>query len=155
MHRRLLLILFLSTLTLIAHNQTRTLDYYLNEGLRNSPLLNEYRNKISSTITDSLLIRASKVPLIEAKSQLQYSPVYNNFGYDEVITDGGNYMAVMGISQNIFNKREINNKFEAVSILKKSVSNASQISENELNNVITSQYLSAFSGYSDYYFNKT
>jgi outer membrane protein TolC len=155
MHRRLLLVLFLSTLTLIAYTQTRTLDYYLKEGLHNSPLLNEYRNRISSTVTDSLLIRASKVPLIEAKSQLQYSPVYSNFGYDEVITDGGNYMAVMGISQNIFNKREINNKFEAVSILKKSVSNASQITENELNNVITTQYLSALSGYSDYYFNKT
>lgn len=155
MHRRILLVLFLSSLTLIAYNQTRSLDYFLGEGLRNSPLLNEYRNKLSSATTDSLLIGASKKPLLEAKSQLQYSPVYSNFGYDEVITDGGNYMAVMGVSQNIFNKREINNKYEAVSLLKKSVSNASKISELELNNIITTQYLSAYSGYTDYYFNKT
>jgi len=155
MHRRLLFILLLFNLTLIAYNQTRSLDYYLKEGLQNSPLLNEYRNKINAANTDSQLIRAAKKPLIEAKSQLQYSPVYSNFGYDEVITDGGNYMAVMGVSQNIFNKREIDNKYEAVSLLKKSVSNASKISELELNNVITNQYLTAYSGFSDYYFNKT
>lgn len=155
MHKRFLLILFLSALTLIAHNQTRNLDYYLEEGLRNSPLLNEYRNRINSANSDSLLIRAAKMPLVEATSQLLYSPVYTNFGYDEVITDGGNYMAVMGISQNIFNKREISNKFEAVSILKKSISNASKVTELELKNVITNQYLSAFSGYSDFSFNKT
>ena len=155
MHKRFLLILFLSALTLIAHNQTKNLDYYLEEGLRNSPLLNEYRNRINSANSDSLLIRAAKMPLVEATSQLLYSPVYTNFGYDEVITDGGNYMAVMGISQNIFNKREISNKFEAVSILKKSISNASKVTELELKNVITNQYLSAFSGYSDFSFNKT
>jgi outer membrane protein TolC len=155
MHRRILLVLLLASVTLIAHNQTKSLDYYLEEGLRNSPLLNEFRNKLSSAMTDSLLISASRKPLIEAKSNLQYSPAYSNFGYDEVITDGGNYMAVMGVSQNIFNKREINNKYEAVTLLKKSVSNASKISELELNNIITAQYLSAYSVYSDFYFNKT
>jgi outer membrane protein TolC len=155
MPRRLLLFLFLSSSTLIAYNQTRDLDFYLEEGLRNSPLLNEYRNKISSAITDSLIISASRKPFVEAKSQLLYSPVYSNFGYDEVITDGGNYTAVMGVSQYIFNKQEINNKYESVSLLKKSVNNASKISELELNNVITNQYLSAFSGYTDFSFNKT
>jgi outer membrane protein TolC len=155
MRRKFLLFLIFSALPLIVHTQTKSLDYYLTEGLRNSPLLNEYRNRISSAKSDSLLIRASKMPLIEAKSQLQYSPVYNNFGYDEVITDGGNYMAVMGVSQKIFNKQEINNKYESASILKKSISNASQISELELNNVITNQYLTAFSTYIDFSFNKS
>lgn len=155
MNRRLFSILLFSALTLIAYNQTKSLDYYLEQGLRNSPLLNEYRNRISSAITDSLIISASRKPFVEAKSQLLYSPVYSNFGYDEVITDGGNYTAVMGVSQYIFNKQQINNKYEAVSLLKKSVNNASKISELELNNVITNQFLSAYSGYIDFYFNKT
>jgi outer membrane protein TolC len=155
MHRKLLFVLFFSALTQISYNQKRSLDFYIEEGLRNSPLLNEYRNKANSAGADSLLIGASKKPFIEARSQLQYSPVYDNLGYDEVITDGGNYTAVMGVSQNIFNKREINNRYEAVSLLKKSVSNASKISELELTNVITNQFLTAYSVYSDYFFNKT
>lgn len=155
MHRRLFLIFILSGLTLIVHNQTHSLDFYLKEGLQNSPLLNDYRNQINSAIADSLLISAAKKPLVEAKSQLQYSPFYRNFGYDEVITDGGNYMAVMGVTQNVFNKRELNNKYKAVDLQKQLINNSSRISVTELNKIITDQYLTAFSGYGDFLFNKT
>ena len=155
MHKKLFLILILSALTLVAHNQSRNLEYYLKEGFQNSPLLNDYRNQISSAGEDSLLIRATKKPLVEAKSQLLYSPFYHNSGYDEVITDGGNYSALLGVTQNIFNKRELNNKYEAVALLKQSVNNAVRISSNELNKIITNQYLTAFSGYSDLQFNKS
>jgi outer membrane protein TolC len=154
MYRRFFLILFLSGSTLIAYNQTRSLDFYLKEGLQNSPLLNDYRNQINSNKADSLLIRAAKKPLIEAKSQLLYSPFYKNFGYDEVITDGGNYMAAVGVTQNIFNKKEINNKFEAVDLIKQLVNNSSELSTSELNKIITDQYLTSYTDYSDFIFNK-
>ena len=154
MLRKFFLILFLSGLTLVAYNQTRNLDYYLTQAIQNSPLLNDYRNQISSAISDSLLIRAAKKPLVEARSQLLYSPFYSNFGYDEVITDGGNYTAVMGVSQPVFNKKEINNKFEAVDLQKRSINNSSRISINELNKIVTDQYLTSFFGYTDFLFNK-
>jgi len=154
MLRKFFLILFLSGLTLAAYNQTRNLDYYLTQAIQNSPLLNDYRNQISSAISDSLLIRAAKKPLVEARSQLLYSPFYSNFGYDEVITDGGNYTAVMGVSQPVFNKKEINNKFEAVDLQKRSINNSSRISINELNKIVTDQYLTSFFGYTDFLFNK-
>jgi outer membrane protein TolC len=155
MNRRFFLIFLISCLTLAAYNQTRSLDFYLNEGLKNSPLLNDYRNQISSAISDSLLIRAAKQPLLQAKSQLLYSPVYKNFGYDEVITDGGNYTAVMGVSQNIFNKKELYNKYEAVDLQKQRINNSSVISGYELKKIITNQYLTSFSEYTDFLFNKT
>jgi outer membrane protein TolC len=154
MLRRFFLIFFLSGLTLFAYNQTQNLDFYLTQAIQNSPLLNDYRNQISTALADSLLIRAAKKPLVEAKSLLQYYPSYRNFGYDEVITNEGNYTAVMGISQNIFNKRELNNKFEAIDLQKRYVNNLSRISITELNKIITDQYLTAFSGYTDLLFNK-
>jgi outer membrane protein TolC len=155
MHRRFYLIFILSCLTIVAKNQSHNLDFYLQEGLRNSPLLNDYRNQIDAAVSDSLLIRAVKMPLVEARSQLQYSPVYDNFGYDEVITDGGNYMAMMGVSQKIFNKNELDNKYRSVELQKQAIYNSSRISSNELNRLITNQYLTAFSAYSDLLFNKT
>ena len=106
MNKKLFLIFLLSWLTLVSHSQTHNLEFYLSEGFKNSPLLNNYRNQVNSAIADSLLIRAAKKPFVEAIALLQYSPLYGNFGYDEVITDGGNYMAVMGLSQNIFNRRK-------------------------------------------------
>jgi len=154
MFRKFFLFLFLSGLSLVAYNQSRNLDFYLTRAIQNSPLLNDYKNQISSALSDSLLIRAAKKPLVEARSQLQYSPFYHNFGYDEVITDGGNYTAVLGVSQFVFNKREINNKYEAVDLQKRSFNNSTRISINELNKIITGQYLTAFSGYSDLLFNR-
>ncbi len=154
MLRRFFLSLFLSGFSLVVYNQTRNLDFYLTLAIQNSPLLNDYRNQISSAISDSLLIRAAKKPLVEARSQLQYSPFYHNFGYDEVITDGGNYTAVMGVSQSVFNRKELNNKYEGVDLQKRSFNNSTRISVNELNKLITDQYLSAFSDYSDFLFNR-
>lgn len=154
MLRRIFLAFILSGLTLIAYNQTRNLEFYLNQGIQNSPLLNEYRNKINSSVSDSLLIGAAKKPLIEAKSQLLYSPYYHNFGYDDVITDGGNYTAVVGVIQTIFNKKELTNKYKTIDLQKQSAYNSSRITTTELNKIITDQYLTSFSGLTDFLFNK-
>jgi outer membrane protein TolC len=154
MFRRFFLFLFLSGLSLVAYNQSRNLDFFLTRAIQNSPLLNDYRNRLSSALSDSLLVRAAKKPVVEARSQLLYSPFYHNFGYDEVITDGGNYTAVLGVSQFVLNKREINNKYEAVDLQKKSFNNSTRISTNELNKIITEQFLTAFSDYSDLILNR-
>jgi len=154
MFKKYLMVLILSGCAFSLYSQSRNLDYYLDQAVQNSPLLNDYRNQVKSAFADSLLIRAAKKPLVEAKSQLLYSPYYHNFGYDEVVTDGGNYTVVMGISQPVFNKREMNNKFEAVDLKKRSLDNSTRISVNELKKIITDQYLISFSGYTDFLFNK-
>lgn len=154
MYRKSLIIFLLSLSTSVAYNQSGNLDFYLNEGIKNSPLLNDYRNQAGSAVADSLLIRAAKKPLLEAKSFLQYSPYYKNFGYDEVITDGGNYMTILGVSQNIFNKRELDNKLKAADLQKQLANNSSKLTENELKKVITDQYLTTYSDLSDLKFNK-
>jgi outer membrane protein TolC len=153
MIKRISLVVLLTCVSIISFCQTRNLEYYLSEGLKNSPLLNDYRNQLNSAIADSLLVRAAKKPSIEASSFLQYSPIYGTFGYDEVITDGGNYMAVMGVSQNIFNKKELENKFQAIDIKKQSIRNASEISNTEIVKIITAQYLTAYTCYDDFLFN--
>jgi outer membrane protein TolC len=155
MLRRISLVILLSGLNLLAYNQTRNLEYYLTEGIRNSPLLYDYKNQISSSTQDSLIIHAAGNPIIEAKSQLLYSPYYHNFGYDEVVTDGGNYTAVISVNQNIFNKKEKSNKYRLVDLQKQLLVNSTQVSSSELVKIITDQYLSAFSVYNDLTFNTT
>jgi outer membrane protein TolC len=155
MYKRYLVILFFTSITVIAYNQSRTLDFYLNEGIQNSPLLKDYYNQVNSALFDSLLIRSSKMPLVEAKSQLLYSPIYGNFGYDEVVTDGGNYMGVVGITQNILNRRDLNNKFQSVNIQRQTATNSSKISIAELKRIITEQYLASFADFNELTYNKS
>ena len=155
MNKRSITFLSFCTISLFTLSQPRSLDFYLQEGIKNSPLLKDYYNQVNSTLLDSLIIRSSKMPQVEAKSQLLYSPVFRNFGYDEVVTDGGNYQVVVGVSQNILNKRELSNKFQAIDIQRQIVTNSSRISGAELKRLITEQYLMSCADYNNLSFNKS
>jgi outer membrane protein TolC len=135
--------------------QTRSLDFYIDQGIKNSPLLKDLNNQLSASSIDSLLVRAAKKPQIEAQSQMIYSPYYDNFGYDEVITDGGNYQAVAAVTQKIFNRRELENKFQSLEIQKQSIGNTTKLSVAELKKTITDQYITSYSDYSDLQFNRS
>jgi outer membrane protein TolC len=155
MRKRFFLVISLTLLTIVSYAQPRNLDFFISKAIQNSPLINEYRNQISSAVSDSLLILAARKPFVEARSLLQYSPFYRNFGYDDVITDGGNYSAVMGITQPLLNRKEIKNKFESIEVQKLSLNNSTRISINELKKYVTNQYLTAYSGYKDLQFNRS
>ena len=155
MYKRYLLILIFTFIPIIVYNQSRSLQFYLDAGLQNSPLLKDYRNQINSALVDSLLIRASKLPQVEARSQLLYSPAYTNFGYDEVVTDGGLYTGVVGVTQNILNRKDIKNRFSAVNIQRQAAANSNKITEADLKKLITEQYLAAFSDFNELNFNKS
>jgi len=135
--------------------QVRSLDYYLKEGLARSPLLKDYANQYNSVSFDSALVKAVKKPQVEARSVLQYIPVYGNFGYDEVVTDHGNYQGMVGVSQDIFRGREVRNRLEALGLQRKSLTNSTRITTNELTMLITSQYLVSLSAWNDLSFNKS
>ena len=103
MYKKYLLILLFVSFPVISYNQSRTLDFYLDAGIYNSKLMKDYNNQINSAIIDSLLIRSSQMPQVEGISQLLYSPAYRNFGYDEAVSNGGNYQGVISVTLNIFN----------------------------------------------------
>jgi hypothetical protein len=152
---RAFLILLFFGFGLTGFSQTRNLEYYINEGLRNSPVLTDLQNQLTSSSVDSLLIEAQRKPQIEGKSLLLYSPFTKNFGYDEVITDGGNYQAVAYVSQIILNRKIIDNKYQAAGIQKKSIGISRKLSVAELKRSITNLYLQSYSDFSEYLFNSS
>ena len=155
MYKRYLVILIYSIIPVIAYNQSRTLDFYLETGIHNSPLLMDYSNQASSALIDSLLIRSSQTPRVDAVSQILYAPSYRNFGYDEAVTNGGNYQGVVSVTQNIFNKRVLNNKYQSVNIQRQTANNESKISVADLKRVITEQYLASYADFNELTFNKS
>src|ERR1035438_6975505 len=79
------IILLILPLNLLSQT-TRTLDYYLNEGVKNSPLLKDYANQIKSRQNDSLIISANQKPQVSAIGAVMLAPVFNGYGYDQSIT---------------------------------------------------------------------
>ena len=127
--------------------QNRTLDYYIDLGLKNSPLLKDYQVQIASNSIDSLKVRASFKPQVGLIGQIYYPPNFNGYGYDQGATNGGNYQAQVNFSQPLIMKKSKQAQFENLNILNQYIGNASKISELDLKKAITTQYISAYGDY--------
>ncbi len=144
MYKRLLLVGFLNFIFNLCYSQSNQLSYYIQQGLQNSPLLKDYTNQIQSATIDSSLLNAQRKPQVNAVSMVMVVPEYNGWGYDDAITNGGNYSAQVSVTQNVFNKKAYKPQFEAISIQKQSIANTSKLSEHDLKKTITDQYITAY-----------
>ncbi len=134
--------------------QAQPLDFYLQKGLENSPLLKDFSNKLLSGKLDSLLIKASYKPQVNQVSQAMYAPYSSNFGYDEAITNGANYAAVLNVVQPLFNKKFKANQFQENALAKQSIATDVRLTETDLKQGITAQYLTAYADWEQIRFNQ-
>jgi hypothetical protein len=151
--KRVALILLFSSSLSVIYCQTKDLAFYIGKGLTNSPLLNDLKNQLHSASLDSLIITAQRKPQVEGRSQLLYSPYNDHFGYDEVITDGGNYQAVAYVSQDLFVGKKTGNKYRTLNYEKQGLNLSVKLSSAELIKTITDLYIESYSVYSDLLFN--
>ncbi|MFL5763522.1 MAG: TolC family protein [Bacteroidia bacterium] len=138
-----------------ADSQNDELSSYVRTGLQNSPLLKDYANQVQSGSLDSALIRAQRKPQVNALGQLLIAPAYNGWGYDEAVTNTGNYMGVISASQSLFTKKILAPQYESVNISNQSITNTSRISAHDLEKSITDQYLAAYASLKTLAYNET
>ena len=124
--------------------QNKTLDFYVNAALQNSPLLKDYNNQIRSNLVDSLRIHASYKPQLACNSTNTYYPVINGLGYDNIINNGTNISALVGVTQKIVSKQNLQNQYEAIRLQNENLRVTGKISEQDLKKTITTQYITAF-----------
>jgi outer membrane protein TolC len=120
------------------------LNFYIQKGLENSPLLKDFSNQLVSGKLDSMLILASYKPQINQVSQAMYAPNSKNFGYDEAITNGANYAAMVGLEQSLFNQKAKNGHLKLLALLQQTIEADRKITVIELKQAITEQYLAAY-----------
>lgn len=142
----ILLNVFLWSL-IITSAQAQQLEYFINQGLSNSPLLKDYQNQLGMSETDSLLVKAGQKPQVNSNSQVMVAPYNNKLGYDAAITNGGNYASVVDVSQYIFNGKSLKNKYENIALQNQALRNTTKISGHDLVKTITGQYLTALADY--------
>ena len=146
-------LILLAFSSLCAFTQQKDLNFYVSTGLKNSPLLKDYRNQLQLTRIDSMRIKAGLGPQIKAQSTNSYAPVINGWGYDEIITDGANIYAGVSVSKEITGSRNRQNQFDALGIQYQSIENTGKITEQELKKSITGQYIIAYGSLQQYLFN--
>ncbi len=146
MRRKKILAIVLS-LTFSGFADAQPLDYYLKRGIENSPLLKEFNNQLLSGALDSLLTDATYKPQINQVSQALYAPVGKNLGYDEAITNGGNFSALVNLVQPLLNKRIKEGQFRDISLANQAIGVNAKLTETDLRLGITAQYLTAYADF--------
>jgi len=142
--RRILIIMLGILFLQVLSAQQQNLDYYLKQGLQNSPLLKDYQNRLRSGRIDSLRLKASLGFQVSAASVNSYAPVINGWGYDEVKTDIANVSALAGITRDIIGNNNLRNKYQALHLQNQATSIEGSLSEKDLKKSIISQYILAY-----------
>ena len=135
------ILLFLSN-TIIAQN--RNLDYYLDQGLANSPLLKDYQNQVTANNIDSQRLKATFRPQLTATSNNTVSPIINGYGYDAVLSNQQSFNEFVNVNQAFVGKSYLNTQYRGIRLLSDSVRNGQKLSEQELKRTIISQYITAY-----------
>jgi outer membrane protein TolC len=144
MKKVLLLIAGLALMTGILPAQVKNLDYYVEQALNNSPLLNDYRNQVQTNLLDSERIRATYKPQVTGTSTNSYAPVIKGFGYDNAITNGGQGSALVGVSQALVSRRNLTAQFETLRLQNRGIENSASTSEQDLKRTVIAQYITAY-----------
>ncbi|HEY3388346.1 MAG TPA: TolC family protein [Prolixibacteraceae bacterium] len=133
----------------------QSLDNYITSALKNSPLLYDYNNQILAGRLDSLLILAAFKPQVNQVSQVLYPPTGSGWGYDVAITNGGNYSAIVNVTQSLCNKKHINGQLQSIDLLNQTLKINAKITVIDLKKSITAQYLTAYTDFNQYQFNQS
>jgi len=124
--------------------QNNTLDFYLSQAAKNSPLLKDYQNQVLSNQLDSQRILAGYKPQVIGSSFNSYAPIIGGFGYDQAITNGGNFTTVVGVNKTFVSRKNLETQFNAINLQSQSVLNTSKITEQDLKKTIVAQYITAY-----------
>ena len=141
--RRLISLLIFFSMALIAKSQ-HSLSDYQQMALKNSPVFINSQNKIQAYGLDSLLIEALGKPNVNLTSSDFFAPVVNGYGYDEIITNRGNYNAFLGVNYTIIGKNNRNNQFSSLNIQKQIIEASSKLNERDLGQAVATQYISVY-----------
>jgi len=137
-----------------ARCQSTTLDFYVGQALRNSPLLKDYQNQLLSGQVDSAIVRAGYVPQVTGTSINTYAPVINGYGYDNAISNGGNFSTLVGVNKTLIGKKHLDAQYETIRLLNQGISNTAKISEQDLKKSITAQYITTYGDQQQLSFNR-
>jgi outer membrane protein TolC len=130
------------------------LDFYLGQALQNSPLLKDYNNQVLAGEVDSQIVRAGYRPQVNGSSINTYAPIINGYGYDQAISNGGNFSTLVGVNKTLVGRRHLDAQFETIRLQNEGLRNTAKISEQDLKKSITAQYITAYGDLRQLSFNR-
>ena len=148
------LLLLFAAPALAQQDTAANLDFYLGQALHNSPLLKDYRNQVQLGQIDSQLVHASYLPQVAGNSTNIYAPTYHGWGYDEAISNGGNFTSVVAVTKTLVGQKHLDAEYETIRLNNQGIGNTSKISEQDLKRSVTAQYITTYGDLQQLNFNR-
>lgn len=122
----------------------RQLEDFLRAARENSPLLLDLRGQVAQNRLDSLRRVAQNRPYVAGNVVAVAAPVLNRFGYDQAVTNGGNYGAVASAIRPLFNRNLLQNDYRTLANQGQVLRNTGRLSALDLRRTVTDQFLTAY-----------
>ena len=139
----------------------RRLDDFLLVARQNSPLLRETGNQVRQNRIDSLVrARQNGVQVSGIGSALYYPSITNSkgesvVGYDNAVTNGGNYAAIAQATKPILNRFQLQNDYQILANQGQVLRNTGRLTGLDVRRSITDQFLNAYAAESQLKFSRT
>lgn len=139
----------------------RRLDDFLLVARRRSPLLRENANQLGQNRIDSLVrARQNGVQVGGIGSALYYPSITNSkgesvLGYDNAISNGGNYAAFAQATKPILNRFQLQNDYQIIANQGQVLRNTGRLSALDLRRSITDQFINAYAAETQLSFSRT
>ena len=130
--------------SLTTQAQDHSLDFFISQARANSPLLADYQNQMRAAGVDSEIIKASYKVQVNGISNDYYAPVINGFGYDNIITNGGQVSAQVQATKSFVSAGNLRTQYQGVRLQQQSIGNTAVLSEKDLTKTITGQYITVY-----------
>ncbi|MBD1366831.1 TolC family protein [Mucilaginibacter sp. ZT4R22] len=150
-----ILSLFAFILTIsICYGQSKTLDEYLQQALKNSPLIKDLNNQVLAAQIDSVRILAGFKPQVALNAGGLYAPVIKGYGYAAAITNERTLNGQLTVSKTFIGNNYLNTQFAAIGLSQDSLRNSVKLSEQDLRRTIIGQYITAYGSLQQQQFNQ-
>ncbi|HLZ89401.1 MAG TPA: TolC family protein, partial [Puia sp.] len=78
----------------------------------------------------------------------------NGWGYDQAISNGGNFTTVVAVNQTLVGQKHLNAQYETVGLQNQGVRNTAKVSEQDLKKSVTAQYITTYGDLQQLAFNR-
>ncbi|GAB3840428.1 TolC family protein [Hymenobacter jeollabukensis] len=144
-----------------AQQELRTLDEFLTLARNTSPLLRDYAGQVAQNRIDSLRRAAQQRPQLTGNAAAVAAPIIRRrangeggFGYDEAVSNGGNYAAFVGATQPVLGGPVLRNDYRILESQGLVLRNTRQLAGLDLRRSITDQFLTAFAAEQQWTYNQ-
>ncbi len=140
------------------------LNYYINIAKQNSPLIidNQNQSKVSQLEAERLKAFYTK-PQVGVTANYMFSPIINldnnqakfegnsagaekYLGYDFAAANGGQYQALLNITQPVFNNQKLKTATEQANVITQITQNNVKLTGHDIEKIVTDQYILCLQG---------